>query len=204
MMNVLRRADAHEHPLIAFHLLDQRAIRSKGAQPGARSRPIRARADCQRAKRKIETQWHAIVEAAWATATDVLPLVDPKILGLAGDWSSDGNALSCKAGKFTRIAFPYAPPEEYDLRLDFTRTQGGSDVNLMFLDVSPEVLIQRLAARPDHFFPDKLLNSQLETLEKPSSVERPHVRVINADGDPNEVAAVIIAALWPYGEPGST
>jgi gluconokinase len=78
------------------------------------------------------------------------------------------------------------------------------EVNLVFLDVSPEVLIQRLGSRPDHFFPDKLLNSQLETLEKPSPTERPHVRVINADGDPNEVAATIVAALWPYGEPGST
>jgi gluconokinase len=78
------------------------------------------------------------------------------------------------------------------------------DVSLVFLDVSPEVLIQRLASRPDHFFPDKLLNSQLETLEKPSPAERPGVRVINADGDPNEVAATIVAALWPYGDPGST
>ncbi len=78
---------------------------------------------------------------------------------------------------------------------------GRPDVRLVFLDVSPDLLLKRLAARPDHFFPDELLNSQLETLEKPSPGERPNVRVINADGDPNEVASTIVAALWPYGEP---
>jgi gluconokinase len=78
---------------------------------------------------------------------------------------------------------------------------------MVFLDVDPEVLRQRISARPNHFFPRKLLESQLETLEQPSAAEEPRVHAITEDGDAQELAAKIIAVLWPDGQgrlPAST
>jgi gluconokinase len=77
----------------------------------------------------------------------------------------------------------------------------GRPATLVFLDVSPEVLLQRVSSRPEHFFPEKLLGSQLATLETPSPAHEPNVRVVTAEGDAPEMAAKIIAALWPRGVP---
>ena len=73
---------------------------------------------------------------------------------------------------------------------------------MVFLEVDPEVLRQRISARPNHFFPRKLLESQLATLEQPSAAEEPRVRALTEAGDPQELAAKIIAVLWPDGAPG--
>jgi gluconokinase len=78
---------------------------------------------------------------------------------------------------------------------------GRPTATMVFLEVSRKILMQRVSARPDHFFPEKLLNSQLEALEMPSPDE-PRVRVITANGQSAETAAKITAALWPSGEPG--
>lgn len=85
-----------------------------------------------------------------------------------------------------------------DLLLD-----GRPEATMVFLEVSREVLLQRVSSRPDHFFPEKLLNSQLETLETPKPQEEPHVHVIIADSDAYETADEIVAAVWPHGEPGA-
>jgi carbohydrate kinase (thermoresistant glucokinase family) len=69
---------------------------------------------------------------------------------------------------------------------------------LMFLEVSREILLQRVSSRPEHFFPERLLDSQLAVLEPPSPRQEPNVHVITADGDAQETAAKIIATLWPY------
>ena len=47
---------------------------------------------------------------------------------------------------------------------------------MVFLQVSRAVLEQRLTARPGHFFPEKLLDSQLATLEPPGPDERVRTR----------------------------
>jgi gluconokinase len=70
---------------------------------------------------------------------------------------------------------------------------------MVFLEVSPEILERRLMSRPGHFFPGKLLKSQLDALELPTPDE--HVHMVLAEGDPAETAAKVIAAVWPYGEP---
>jgi gluconokinase len=70
---------------------------------------------------------------------------------------------------------------------------------MVFLEVSRERLEQRLRARPGHFFPEKLLDSQLSTLEPPAPDERVHT--VLAGDDPANNAAQVIATLWPYGEP---
>ena len=71
---------------------------------------------------------------------------------------------------------------------------------MIFLQVSKEVLEARLLTRPDHFFPQKLLDSQLAALEPPAPNEE-RVQAVLAEGDSAQTAAKIIATLWPYGEP---
>ena len=77
---------------------------------------------------------------------------------------------------------------------------GRPAVTMVFLQVSREVLEQRLTSRAGHFFPEKLLDSQLAALEPPAPDER--VRTVLAEGDSAQTAAKVIATLWPYGEPG--
>ena len=70
---------------------------------------------------------------------------------------------------------------------------------MVFLMVSREVLVRRLMARPDHFFPEKLLESQLAAFEPPAPDEG--IDTVLSEGDPAQTAAKVIAAVWPYGEP---
>lgn len=81
-----------------------------------------------------------------------------------------------------------------DLLLD-----GRPAATMVFLMVSKETLLHRVGARPDHFFPGRLLDSQLATLQPPAPDE-PRVHVVSADGDSEETAAAIMAAVWPDGD----
>jgi len=76
---------------------------------------------------------------------------------------------------------------------------GRPAATMVFLQVSKEVLEKRLMTRSGHFFPEKLLDSQLAALEPPGPDER--VQSVLAEGDPAKTTAKIIATLWPYGEP---
>lgn len=70
---------------------------------------------------------------------------------------------------------------------------------MVFLLVNKETLDRRLRSRPDHFFPEKLLNSQFAALEPPAPDERVHT--VTAEADAARTAANVIAAVWPGGEP---
>jgi gluconokinase len=76
---------------------------------------------------------------------------------------------------------------------------GRPSATMVFLMVSPEALDRRLTTRPGHFFPEKLLESQLAALEPPTADEE-RVLTVLAEGDAPQTAAKIIATLWPYGE----
>jgi gluconokinase len=76
---------------------------------------------------------------------------------------------------------------------------GRPAASMVFLLVSRAVLEQRLMSRPGHFFPEKLLDSQLAALEPPTADEERVVAVL-AEGDAPQTAAKVIATLWPYGE----
>jgi gluconokinase len=76
---------------------------------------------------------------------------------------------------------------------------GRPAATMVFLLVSREVLERRLNARPGHFFPGKLLDSQLADLELPSPDEQVHT--VLAEHDSAQTAAEVMAALWPYGDP---
>ena len=76
---------------------------------------------------------------------------------------------------------------------------GRPTATMVFLVVRKDVLEQRLAARPGHFFPSKLLQSQLAVFEPPAPDEG--ITTVLSEGDADETAAKVIAAVWPYGEP---
>jgi gluconokinase len=78
---------------------------------------------------------------------------------------------------------------------------GRPAATMVFLQVSRDVLVSRLNSRPGHFFPEKLLDSQLADLEPPEPDER--VYTLLAEGEPGQTAAEIIGLLWPDGEPNS-
>ena len=78
---------------------------------------------------------------------------------------------------------------------------GRPSATMVFLEVSRDELDHRLLSRSGHFFPEKLLDSQLATLEPPGPGER--VRTVVENGDAAHTAATIIATLWPDGEPDS-
>jgi gluconokinase len=75
---------------------------------------------------------------------------------------------------------------------DFLR-QGRPDVRIAFLQVDQATLMARLAARHDHFFPKKLLQSQLAAQEMPTPDEP--VLVVSAAGTPAAMASKIIDGL---------
>jgi gluconokinase len=64
---------------------------------------------------------------------------------------------------------------------------------MAFLMVSREELDRRLLARTGHFFPEKLLDSQLATLEPPQPDER--VVTVQAENSPVRTAANVAAVL---------
>ena len=75
---------------------------------------------------------------------------------------------------------------------------GRPAATLVFLQVSREELDRRLLTRPDHFFPEKLLDSQLAALEPPAPDEQ-RVQSVLEEGDAAQNVAKIIATLWPHG-----
>jgi gluconokinase len=75
---------------------------------------------------------------------------------------------------------------------------GRPDAMLVFLQVSRGVLAQRLISRPDHFFHEKLLYSQLADLE-PVAADEERVLSVPAEDDVETTVARIIATVWPDG-----
>jgi len=77
---------------------------------------------------------------------------------------------------------------------------GRPEARMVFLATDRDVLTRRLATRVGHFFPEKLLASQLAALEPPGPDEHV-IRVIPAD-TPAQTVDAIIALLFPSSPPG--
>lgn len=75
---------------------------------------------------------------------------------------------------------------------DFLR-QGRPAVRIVFLRASPVTLASRLGDRPGHFFPARLLDSQLAEEEPPDPAEG--CLLVDAEATPDEVTAVVIRQL---------
>ena len=55
---------------------------------------------------------------------NLIPLLDTKLDGVWGEWRVDKGALRCdNGGLCPRIKFPYTPPEEYDVHVEWTQTR---------------------------------------------------------------------------------
>jgi carbohydrate kinase (thermoresistant glucokinase family) len=106
---------------------------------------------------------------------------EPWLHGLAAripGWEDAGGAvLACSA-----------------LRRRHREILGGAigDVVFVFLDGDEELIRSHLAARAGHYMPPSLLDSQLETLERPGPKEA--IRVAIA-GSPAEVARAVVSAI---------
>ncbi len=132
-------------------------------------------------------------EANVAKMRSGIPLTDADRvpwLHAIGEWM-DRQIAEGSSGVVTCSALKRAYREEL--------LAGRTAATMVFLLVSREVLERRLMARPDHFFPEKLLESQLADFEPPAPGEG--VETVVSEGDPAQTAAQVIAALWPCGEP---
>jgi gluconokinase len=72
---------------------------------------------------------------------------------------------------------------------DRIRAQAGAPVVFLYLRGQRDTLLQRMAARPGHFMPVSLLDSQLATLEEPGADEAHRV------ADIEHTPAAIVAAF---------
>lgn len=72
-------------------------------------------------------------------------------------------------------------------------TAGVPDVRVVLLRADRATLAARLAARPGHYMPPSLLESQLATLEEPAADE--HVVAVDAGSEPGAVVDAIRAKL---------
>ena len=70
---------------------------------------------------------------------------------------------------------------------------GRTAATMVFLEVSREDLVQRLSHRAGHFFPEKLLDSQLAAVEPPAPDER--VLTLLEDGSPAHLVDEIVTRL---------
>jgi gluconokinase len=70
---------------------------------------------------------------------------------------------------------------------------GHPAATMVFLEVSKEDLVQRLSHRAGHFFPEKLLDSQLAAFEPPAPDER--VLTLLEDGGPAHLVDEIVTRL---------
>lgn len=74
------------------------------------------------------------------------------------------------------------------------------DLRIVYLSGPRELLVQRLADRDGHFFPESLLDSQLELLEPPGPDEHPIV--VQIGQSPADVVDTILRALGRPVPPG--
>jgi len=132
-------------------------------------------------------------EANVAKMRSGIPLTDEDRLPwlhAIGDWMD----AQIAAGKSGVIACSCLRRAHRELLLS-----GRLAAKMIFLQVDKDVLFQRLANRPGHFFRAQLLQSQLDVLEAPGPDER--VQTVPTEGGPAQTASRIIALLWPHGAP---
>ncbi len=67
----------------------------------------------------------------WQKAIDLLALTNPLADKVKGRWEQNDEGIVCDVTPFANLQFPYRPPEEYDVRAEFTRQTGKSGVVLI-------------------------------------------------------------------------
>ena len=80
---------------------------------------------------------------------------------------------------------------------------GRPEALLVFLAEDPGLIAKRLAAREGHFFPERLLGTQLAALEPLQPDEHAITVAEGPDDRPADVVAKIIELVWPGDGAGS-
>ncbi len=62
--------------------------------------------------------------AAWSHAINLMPLIDLEQDCMEGQWTRENGTLVSDATKGARVRIPFQPPEEYDMRVSFSRLEG--------------------------------------------------------------------------------
>lgn len=91
--------------------------------------------------------------------------------------ATDGTVVACSALKRTYR--------------DLIRSVAGAPVTFLFLRGRRDTLLHRMSARPGHFMPPALLDSQLATLQPPTRDE-PHL-VADIEHTPDQIVAIFLA-----------
>jgi hypothetical protein len=76
----------------------------------------------------IEKRINEVAKAEQLAAIDLMPLIDAQRNTINGKWRLEGGRLFSDAAGSARLRIPYAPPDEYDFRIVFTRLEGNLDV----------------------------------------------------------------------------
>ncbi|HRH99028.1 MAG TPA: hypothetical protein PLB55_24015, partial [Prosthecobacter sp.] len=82
----------------------------------------------------------ATAPASQDGAVNLIAGLDPKRSTIEGNWSLQNGELLCSAGGYARLAFDPAPPEEYDFRIQFTRTGGTNAVSQHVVHAGRDVM----------------------------------------------------------------
>lgn len=64
----------------------------------------------------------------WSKAVNLLALIDPLKDSISGTWTAQDGGIAVARGMYARTEIPYSPPQEYDLRVSFTRVDGNDNV----------------------------------------------------------------------------
>ena len=94
----------------------------------------------------------------------------------------------CKAGQRAVIACSALKRAYRELLV-----HGRTDVRIIFLDGTKDLIAGRLAQRKDHFMPPGLLDSQFKTLEPPDTDENPVT--VSIDASVETIVAEIIRQI---------
>lgn len=105
----------------------------------------------------VETPTTKTATTATTSGTNLLALIDPAKDAAVGQWSMRDGAIIGDEGRYSIMQIPYAAPDEYELRVTFTRLDGDGPITLLLhargenfgfaLDVKGEARFERVAGK---------------------------------------------------------
>ena len=111
----------------------------------------------------------------WKNAINLLPLLDPLQDAVAGAWKIQDGALFSDKAFYSRIEIPFEPPQEYDLRITFTRLSGNDSVS-QILSFSGRPFSWSMGGSNNKVFGFETIGG-ISALGNPSTVSRPNCLV---------------------------
>jgi tetratricopeptide (TPR) repeat protein len=110
---------ALEHAVAAYkQFLDQ--------HPAEDADHLRATLAMQDLSHRLES-----LAPAHGLVVNLLPFINVQRDALEGTWKMTPTGIQCSGAALNRLRIPYQPPEEYDFRVEFTRTAGFDDIAMI-------------------------------------------------------------------------